>query len=299
MNHMYIRRYAKKSVSLPIYSIIRIMSRSIVSIIALFICHILSAQTAGDSIAIADAKWVTDTVARGVVLRIGCFENLYGAPQNVVCIEVDPTVRAVGIGVNSPVDYTNTSAAAMNSLAAVNGSFFDMRRGNSVCYLKKDDEVCDTTRNGDSKLNGAVIIENGAMLVQRWDRAVEKDYADEYPDRDVLVSGPILIENGAMADIPSRKGAFSTTHHPRTGVAVRADGKILLVTADGRQPGVAEGMSLDSFAHLFKCLGATDALNLDGGGSTTAWVSHLPYGGVVNKPSGKRLRRVANIIYVY
>lgn len=109
----------------------------------------------------------------------------------------------------------------------------------------------------------------------------------------------MLMENGAMSDIPDRDKSFSTTHHPRTGMAVRADGTVLLVTADGRQPGVAEGMSLDSFAHLFKCLGAVDALNLDGGGSTTAWVSHLPYGGVVNKPSGKRLRRVANIVYVY
>lgn len=275
------------------------MLRSLVSIMALLMCHFLSAQTVEDSITIVNTRWVTDTVAKGVVLKIGSFENLYGAPQNVVCIEVDPAARGVGIGVNSPVDYTNTSAAAIKALAAVNGSFFDMRRGNSVCYLKKGDEVCDTTRSGDLKLNGAVITDNGALTVQRWNRTDEKNYAGIYPSRDVLVSGPMLIENGIMSEIPSRDGSFSKTHHPRTGVAVRADGKILLVTADGRQPGIADGMSLESFAHLFKCLGAIDALNLDGGGSTTAWVSHLPYGGVVNKPSSKRLRRVANIIYVY
>lgn len=275
------------------------MPRSIISIIALMVCHLLPAQTMDDSIIIANTRWVTDTVAPGVILRIGSFKELYGAPQNVVCIEVDPAVRRIGIGVNAPVDYTNTSAADVNALAAVNGSFFDMRRGNSVCYLKKGPEVCDTTRAGDLKLNGAVVVDGGMPYVQRWDRAEEKDYADRNPGRDVLVSGPMLMENGAMSDIPARDKSFSTTHHPRTGIAVRADGKVLLVTADGRRPGVAEGMSLDSFAHLFKCLGAVDALNLDGGGSTTAWVSHLPYGGVVNKPSGNRLRRVANIVFVY
>lgn len=275
------------------------MFRSFFAVISLFICYAMSAQTTADSVAIVNMRWVTDTVAPGVVLKIGSFGELYGAPQNVVCIEVDPKQHRLGIGVNSPVDYTNTSAKKTGALAAVNGSFFDMRRGNSVCYLKKGAEVCDTTRGSDSKLNGAVITDNGSVLLQRWNRSDEKNYAASHPSEDVLVSGPMLMENGAMSDIPDRDKSFSTTHHPRTGMAVRADGTVLLVTADGRQPGVAEGMSLDSFAHLFKCLGAVDALNLDGGGSTTAWVSHLPYGGVVNKPSGKRLRRVANIVYVY
>jgi exopolysaccharide biosynthesis protein len=55
------------------------------------------------------------------------------------------------------------------------------------------------------------------------------------------------------------------------------------VTVDGRQPAVSVGMSLQELAEYLLSLGAVDAMNLDGGGSTTMYLD----GKVVNTPSDK------------
>ena len=62
----------------------------------------------------------------------------------------------------------------------------------------------------------------------------------------------------------------------------RAAGRFI-VTVDGRRPGYSVGISLAEAARLMKSLGARDALNLDGGGSTTMVVG----GRVVNRPSDR------------
>ncbi|MEU6009741.1 phosphodiester glycosidase family protein [Streptomyces sp. NPDC047453] len=45
-------------------------------------------------------------------------------------------------------------------------------------------------------------------------------------------------------------------------------GRLILATVDGRQPGVSEGFTLAEAAHFMRSLGAVQALNLDGGGSS-------------------------------
>jgi exopolysaccharide biosynthesis protein len=62
---------------------------------------------------------------------------------------------------------------------------------------------------------------------------------------------------------------------------VTANGKILMVVVDGRQPKWSVGVSLPKFAAILRNLGAISALNLDGGGSSTMVVR----GEVVNRPS--------------
>lgn len=75
--------------------------------------------------------------------------------------------------------------------------------------------------------------------------------------------------------------SFAESRHPRTAVAKLKDGRFLMVTVDGRQPGVSVGMTLHELAEYLLSLGAVDAMNLDGGGSTTMVLD----GKVVNKPS--------------
>ncbi len=74
---------------------------------------------------------------------------------------------------------------------------------------------------------------------------------------------------------------FAAARHPRTAVGVRADGRILLVTVDGRQPELSVGMTIAELASLLIELGAVEAVNMDGGGSTAMVVR----GEVVNSPS--------------
>ena len=62
---------------------------------------------------------------------------------------------------------------------------------------------------------------------------------------------------------------------------VTAAGDILLVTVDGRQPGYSVGLSFPEEAAVMRALGAEEALNLDGGGSTTMVVG----GQLLGRPS--------------
>lgn len=110
---------------------------------------------------------------------------------------------------------------------------------------------------------------------------------------ETIGGNPTLLEDGAITTEDCDTSYFCDPN-PRTGVGVNAAGKILLVTVDGRQPKKSVGMTPVEFAELFQYLGATWALNLDGGGSTAMWVD----GGLVNEPSGGHERAVGSALIV-
>lgn len=83
--------------------------------------------------------------------------------------------------------------------------------------------------------------------------------------------------------------------HPRTAIGVTADGRTLVIAVvDGRQPGYSVGMTLPELAELMLKLGAHDALNLDGGGSSTFYYRRPDGSLMTNKPSGGSWRPVGN-----
>jgi Phosphodiester glycosidase len=105
---------------------------------------------------------------------------------------------------------------------------------------------------------------------------------------------PTLVRNGRVL---SGNVDGTTPFHrrnPRTAVGATADGKLLIVTVDGRQPGHSVGMSLRELAELFVRLGARSAMNLDGGGSTTMVID----GTIVNRVSDPQERRVPSALLV-
>ncbi|MBV9468530.1 MAG: phosphodiester glycosidase family protein, partial [Abitibacteriaceae bacterium] len=113
----------------------------------------------------------------------------------------------------------------------------------------------------------------------------------------VIAGSDVIVRDGQVSITGS--SSFVRSRHPRTAVGIEPDGKTLvLVVVDGRQPGVAVGMSLPELADLMKQLGCRDALNLDGGGSTEM-VLRNPENGqlqVLNHPSDGRERAVANVL---
>lgn len=108
-----------------------------------------------------------------------------------------------------------------------------------------------------------------------------------YPAEAIIGGGPHLAKDGkslgpAEADAEGFSGPeFTFKRHPRTAAGTRRDGTVVLVTVDGRQPKTSVGMTVEELAGLMLELGCADAINLDGGGSTTMVVR----GRVVNAPS--------------
>lgn len=124
--------------------------------------------------------------------------------------------------------------------------------------------------------------------------------------REAVGGFPMLVRDSAEAEgLDSAGGAnFGPVRHPRTMVGLGAGGRrLLLVTVDGRQAGYSAGMTLRESAQLMRDLGATQALNLDGGGSTTmvvrrTWENAVQYT-LANKPSDQQGERpVANALAV-
>lgn len=110
------------------------------------------------------------------------------------------------------------------------------------------------------------------------------------PAGDVLQAGPLLVLDGrsAVVDGEDREGFSAGAHqfdsditvgrHPRAALAVAGE-QLLAVACDGRSRQDA-GMTLSELADTLISLGATDALNLDGGGSAS-----LVHGGLLrNRP---------------
>ncbi|MGZ8456948.1 MAG: phosphodiester glycosidase family protein [Gemmatirosa sp.] len=140
-----------------------------------------------------------------------------------------------------------------------------------------------------------------AVRVDRDTVRVERALAPVAP-RQAVGGLPVLLVDGAIdpqvdsAGAPSFRGP-----HPRTAVGVGADGRrLLLVTIDGRQAGYSLGTSLRETAELMRTLGAHDAINLDGGGSTTMVVRDARGDfRIANRPSDAAGERaVANALAV-
>ena len=109
---------------------------------------------------------------------------------------------------------------------------------------------------------------------------------------DAIAASPQILDNGNII-APTNCG-YICYRHPRTGVGITANGKVLLFVVDGRDAGRSIGMNLAQFARLMRREGAVDGMNFDGGGSTTMIVN----GKVVNKPSDGQQRVRANALLV-
>ena len=109
----------------------------------------------------------------------------------------------------------------------------------------------------------------------------------------IVSGGPQLLERGRL--VRQAGDPATGARSPRTLAGVRPNGDLLLVTIDGRAPGFSVGVTLGEAARVMRRLGARDALNLDGGGSTTMTVDDR----VVNRPSdGGRARSLSDALVV-
>lgn len=258
-----------------------------------------------DSINVVKADWEKKKITSGVTLKTYWFNNnLFGANQNVSILEIKPRRKLVlDLGYDAKkLKTTSDFGRSTNSLAALNGTFFDIANGGSVDFIKSDGIVINENRLGKNggragHQTAALVFNRGKLSIAKFNG--EPNWEQSLVGEDLMVSGPLLIMDQLVEKLDSN--AFNKTRHPRTAVAVTKNKRILLVTVDGRNTNSA-GMSLFELSHLMRWLKSDDAVNLDGGGSTTLWLKDHGDNGVVNYPSDNKKwdhrgeRKVANVV---
>ena len=282
------------------------MKRLLLFAVACMACVAAQAQTAADSLAIVTATWNTYSPQKGVVHKSLRIDNLYSGAQSINLVEIARSAKLrLAVAHDNNMRRTSDMAKEHNAVVAINGTYYNMREGNSTCFYKIDKEVIDSTAASEAamRVNGALLLKKGKIQILDWSLDIEREY--EGNKGTVLAAGPIMLEDGSKADWSECSKSFLNTKHPRSAIYTTRDGKTVLLTVDGRSSGNAAGVTIPELMHLIRVLGGYDALNLDGGGSTTLWIEGAEGSGVVNYPCDNKKfdhegeRRVSNCIYAY
>jgi exopolysaccharide biosynthesis protein len=275
----------------------------VISLFILAVSNFTFAQNS-DSLAIVNARWEKQKIAPKTKLVTHHFnqKDLFLANQYISYIEINRKGNAPVFGFGNEVKVkktTSTFGKELNAIAAINGTFFDVANGGSVDFIKLNGTVIKQNvldKNGKRarhQQTAIVIDEKGNLRLKKWDNT--PDWENNLPEKDIMLSGPLLIFDKNMEELDT--SSFTKARHPRTAIGIKANGKVILLTVDGRQENSA-GMSLYELTKTMRWLGCVSAINLDGGGSTTLWVKDR----VVNHPSDNKKwdhegeRKVANVV---
>lgn len=263
-----------------------------------------AAQT-NDSLTFVNAKWNKEKVAKGIEWYQYHFtgeEKLFDAEEfvNVIVVDQKKAKRRFALtALEGKLRRTSQAALDSGAIVAINGSFYNTRPPyNSVCYLKINGEVIfeRSGKMGDRDGGAVLIDDRGRVSVEQGD-PVEPQWVSTRTEPSIIGSGPMMLQDGQRIDMGT--GAFVTLRHPRTAIGTSGN-KVYLVTVDGRSKGNSLGVNLNELANILKWLGAENALNLDGGGSTTMYIEGQPENGIVNRPCDNQKfdrqgeRRVSN-----
>jgi len=266
---------------------------------------VLADNLAGQLTGFNKIKWTREKVNPGLIWK-SSHTNLPGPePQNINILIVNTRKREIALLYNPeknlPVDQ---QAGPSDALAAVNAGFFNIKDGGSVTYIRtggriqESDTALKWKRN--INMNGSLLIDiNGRISIQE---SHSNEWYDNHSDYyEVLLTGPLLLSDKQKSVLPAT--SLAELKHPRTAIGSTGRSRILLVTVDGRTESAA-GMTLEKLTNLMISLKCRNAVNLDGGGSTTMWIRNKPYNGIVNMPCDNRkfdhdgARAVSDIVII-
>lgn len=276
--------------------------------VAFLITAALGLSAQNDSVAFVNGEWRVDHLD-GMTLHQCRFteRQLFASNQQIFVLEIPRTADyALRFAYEPRRTKTSDMAMRQQAVAAVNGSFFDMDKHFPICYLRIDSVNIGENTPGKDTLNrkyyqyGTLCLDHDSVLIVKTDSS--RKWEDALPHPNIMTAGPLLIWRDTLQFLRSDR-TFVTSRHNRTAVGIRDDGTVLLLVADGRFR-EAEGLSLPELQQVMRWLGCRDALNLDGGGSTTLYLHIDGHQGVANCPSDNGVfdhfgeRKVSNAVLV-
>lgn len=244
----------------------------------------------------------TSELAQGVTYVEQLYYNKSGAPVRVYSVVIkkgaasiettmpQDSIETVGKVSNMKNQLSAAVANGKNAIVSVNADFFDMGGTNVMRGLCIKDGVF--LHGTDDRPWFAITKDGDAVM------GLPEDYT-KYKDNLVsAVGGSHILLRNDNPDNLSIGTEFADTTHPRTAVGVTPAGDIVLMIVDGRQSSISNGATLADLAFLLGTFGCSNAINLDGGGSSTLIVRNGNEYVTKNSPSAGALRAVANGLMV-
>lgn len=279
---------------------------------------VTNAQNYADSLILTSVKWITTDLGNDLQWKYYHFnhQELFTSNQHVSILQTKINNKNIQFAFGSAdilipegdtlrkLKPTSLLAMENNALVAINGGFFNTKKGGSVDFIKINKRVIDSASYLSEKAmsehsNSAITIEDNKVEIMKGDR---KAYWEKsMPQSNILVTGPLLLFNNEDQEL--RINAFNDNRHPRTCACITNDDNLLLITVDGRNA-LAQGMNLHELTYMAKILNCKNAINLDGGGSSTMYIKGQPDNGVVNYPCDNKQfdhfgeRSVSNIFMI-
>lgn len=286
-----------------------------------------------DSLAFVNAQWKVTELDRGAQ-AIYAQINMFNSVQSVSVVKYPAKNFKTEI-LHRPGDTACTPSEAgkeLGAAASMNGGYFHVKERIPSVFFKSGKETLGYTHPTElyrvDGLFGFKDKKGRKMEIVHCPDTL--DYASATKKmKSAMATGPLLIlddeivvpvlmgdkadrENVAAMEAEQKAGSKIRTHytsaqfydrrHPRTAIGKDDSGYIYLVVIDGRFKGQGEGASIFETAFICHLLGMTDAINLDGGGSSAVWAEET---GVINHPRDNRKfdhegeRIVPNLIIVY
>ena len=286
-----------------------------------------------DSLAFINTEWEITDLGKGAQAMYAQIPMFYSTQS--VCVVKYPLKRFKTDILHRPGDTAGKPSEIgeeVQASFALNAAYFHVKqRIPSVFFRKGGDQLGHTHPTELYRVDGLMGFKDRkgrkAVIETVTDTTMYQAVSKEW--HSAMASGPILICDGeivvpllkgdetegenieAMA-LEQKQGAKIRTHyssaqffdkrHPRAVFGTDDEGYGYLVVIDGRFKGQADGATIYETAYICHMLGMTEAINLDGGGSTTLWTEKT---GVINHPYDNKKfdhdgeRTVPNLIVVY
>lgn len=286
-----------------------------------------------DSLAFVNAQWKVTELDRGAQAMYAQV-SMFNSVQSISVVKYPAKNFKTEI-LHRPGETACTPSAAgkeLGAAAVMNGGYFHVKERIPSVFFKNGKETLGYTHPTELyRVNGLFGFKD--KKGQKMEIVYCPDslgYASATKKmKSAMATGPLLIlddeivvpvlmgdkadgDNVAAMEAEQKAGSKIRTHytsaqfydrrHPRTAIGTDDEGNIYLVVIDGRFKGQADGSSIFETAFICHLLGMTDAINLDGGGSSALWAEET---GVINHPRDNKKfdhegeRVVPNLIVVY
>jgi hypothetical protein len=260
-------------------------------------------QLAPSAFAFAVDTFRIDSVARGISHAFA-YSNVGPWAIHVLdvrldrCFKVEAAKGAPGaVGRNKTSEILKALEPARDVLGGVNAGFFSLETGvpsNALVHAGRvitppsAQPVFAIDSVGRPRIEVLSVRGGGTFAID--DAALDRVSLTPFHPMEAVGGRPRLLRDSTIIpDVDTVGGpGFATTRHPRTAVGIANNGRrLFFLVVDGRRPFYSAGMTNRELATVMLSIGSTDALNLDGGGSTTMVVQNVATRklSVVNRPS--------------